>query len=116
MSYSHNDKGFEEVCELRDLKKNGGRRFLINDVDIAIFYVDGEVYALNNVCPHQHSAVLFDGFVENGYIVCPVHGWEFHLKTGTRPSGRKGVKSFPVVVHNNMVYVKAEKEEQRWDW
>lgn len=116
MSYSSDMEGFEEICELSDLKKNGGRRFLINDVDVAVFYVNDEVFAVSNVCPHQHSATLFDGFIENLNVVCPAHGWEFDLKTGKQPDGRKGIRTFPVKVVDKKVYVKAEKQEQNWKW
>jgi pyruvate oxidase len=32
---------------------------------------------LDNRCPHQRGP-LGDGLLENGYVVCPWHGYEYH--------------------------------------
>ncbi len=58
--------GFQKVCKLTDLQEKIGKRFMINDIDVAVFKVDGEIYALNNICPHQHAAIMYDGFVDDG--------------------------------------------------
>ena len=71
------EDGFTKVCRVSELSENQGKRFLINDVDIAVFKVNGEIFVLNNVCPHQHTSVIYDGFVEDGCVVCPAHGWMF---------------------------------------
>ena len=51
-------------------------------VEIAVFKIDSKVFALSNICPHQHTALIYDGFVEDGCVVCPAHGWKFNLRTG----------------------------------
>lgn len=42
--------------------------------------------AINNRCPHQ-GGPLGDGFLQDGYVVCPWHGWEYNPCTGVPPSG-----------------------------
>jgi thiamine pyrophosphate-dependent acetolactate synthase large subunit-like protein/nitrite reductase/ring-hydroxylating ferredoxin subunit len=42
--------------------------------------------ALDNRCPHQ-GGPLGDGHIENGYVICPWHGYEYHPCTGTPPPG-----------------------------
>ena len=42
--------------------------------------------AIDNRCPHQ-GGPLGDGFLEDGYVVCPWHGWEYNPCTGVPPSG-----------------------------
>lgn len=51
------------------------------DVDIALYNVDGEIYATHNVCTHAF-ALLSDGFLEGDIIECPLHGGRFEVKTG----------------------------------
>lgn len=41
---------------------------------------------LDNRCPHQ-GGPLGDGHIENGYVICPWHGYEYHPCTGTPPPG-----------------------------
>lgn len=47
---------------------------------IAVFNVDGEVYAVENSCPHA-GAQLYQGYIEHGRVICPFHGWSFPLRT-----------------------------------
>jgi 3-phenylpropionate/trans-cinnamate dioxygenase ferredoxin component len=112
--YSEIPEGFEKVCSLTDLSERKGKRFFVNDTDVALFKVDGEVFALGNVCPHQHSSVIYDGFLDEDYIVCPSHGWKFNLKTGRQPTGYKGLDTYEVIVSDNTIYVKAAKKELKW--
>lgn len=105
---------FFKVCAVDDLREKVGSKFFIDDVEIAVFKVDGKIYALSNICPHQHSAIIYDGFIEDGKVVCPAHGWEFDLKTGCMAKDRKGLDSFEVKIVNDEVFVKVFKKELNW--
>ncbi|KAB2843096.1 MAG: nitrite reductase small subunit NirD [Melioribacteraceae bacterium] len=105
---------FVKICKVDDLKESIGKRFLVDDIEVAVFKVNGEVYALSNICPHQHSHLIYEGFVENGIVACPLHGWEFNLKTGNMAEGRKGLDCFKVKIIDNEVYVKVFKKEFNW--
>jgi naphthalene 1,2-dioxygenase system ferredoxin subunit len=48
---------------------------------IALYRLDGKVYATSDICTHE-SARLSDGWVENGEIECPLHGARFRIDTG----------------------------------
>ncbi len=107
-------EGFIKTCRIDDLADGNGKRFIVNDVDVALFNVNGEIYAINNLCCHQHAAILHDGFIEDGFVTCPAHGWQFSLATGRMPEGRKGVDSYEVLVDSGDVYVKVFKKELNW--
>ncbi len=53
----------------------------IDGREVAIVNLDGEFHALDNLCPHQEGS-LGEGFVQEGALVCPLHYWEFDVKTG----------------------------------
>jgi len=42
--------------------------------------------ALDNRCPHQ-GGPLGDGQIENGYVICPWHGYEYNPCSGRPPEG-----------------------------
>ena len=105
---------FKKICKVDDLREKVGKRFFVDDVEVAVFKVDGKIYALNNICPHQHSALIYDGFIEDCKVVCPAHGWEFNLSDGKMAKGRKGLDSYEVKVIDNHVYVKVFKRELKW--
>lgn len=113
-SEQENLDGFSLICKLDELKEHSGKRFYVNDVDIAVFKIAGNVYALNNVCPHQHTAMIYDGFIEHGCVVCPAHGWMFDLQTGRMPNGSKGLDAYETKVIQDKVYVKVVKKELKW--
>ncbi len=108
------ENGYTKVCKVSELKENQGKRFLINDVDIAVFKVNDGIFVLGNVCPHQHTSVIFDGFVEGDCVVCPAHGWMFNLKTGKQPTGARGLDSYPVRIIDDEVFALVKAKELKW--
>lgn len=113
--------GYKKLCKLSELKEKQGKRFLVDDpdglgqvVEVAVFKIDGEVFAISNICPHQHTALIYDGFIEDGCVVCPAHGWMFNIRTGKRPSGSRGIESYPVKIKNDEVYALIKQKELKW--
>ncbi len=112
---SQNDlNGFQKVCKVNDLFEKVGKRFIINDAEVAVFKVEGKIYALSNICPHQHTPLIYDGFIEDGYIVCPAHGWMFNLQTGRMPTNSKGLNCYPVLIIENELYIKVSNKDFKW--
>lgn len=105
---------FKRICSINELNESQGKRFIVDNIDIAVFKMNGEVYALSNICPHQHSPIIYDGFIEDGMIVCPAHGWEFELKTGKLGGERRGLSCFDVKVEDDEVFVKVYIKELKW--
>jgi nitrite reductase (NADH) small subunit len=64
--------------------------------ELAIFKVEGEVYAIDNHCPHR-GGPLAEGDVSGCVVYCPLHAWSFDLRTGISPgNARASVQTFPV--------------------
>ena len=72
------------VCTLAELKPDEGHRVIVNGRRLALFLHEGEVYVLEDRCPHREGQ-LSRGHVSNGEAICPLHGWNFDLKTGVSP-------------------------------
>lgn len=106
--------GFQRVCSINDLEESKGKRFIVSDTEIAIFLVNKNLYALSNICPHQHSALIYDGFLEGEFVVCPAHGWKFNLITGNTPHGGKGLQTYETKLVGNDVFVKLEEKKFSW--
>lgn len=49
--------------------------------EVGIFRVEGELYAIEDVCPHAY-ALLSEGFVEGQTVECCLHGAIFDIPTG----------------------------------
>ncbi len=72
---------------------------------LAITHYEGTYSALANACPHQ-GGPLGEGTIENGWLRCPWHGWDFHPCTGKPPGGYDdGVATCPVEARDDGIYV-----------
>ncbi len=74
--------------------------------DIALFAIDGEVFATDNVCTHGH-AKLCDGFLEGHEIECPFHQGRFDVRSGapTCAPATEALRTWPVKVEGGRVYL-----------
>ena len=76
----------KKVCEIEDLIKDSGICVLVDDKQIAIFYIDDNVYAIDNYDPIGKAYVLARGIVGDidGRIVVasPLYKEHYDLKTG----------------------------------
>lgn len=74
---------------------------------IALYLIDGKVYATDNICTHSY-ACLSDGFLEDGVIECPIHAGRFDVKTG-RALGMPvtiNLQTFEVRLDGDAIFVK----------
>ena len=111
---SEEPEGFTFACLFSDLKEKIGQRFYLNDVDVAIFKVDNKIFAVSNICPHQHTSQIYEGYIENDCVFCPLHGWMFRLDNGNLFGGSKGLDVYETKIIDDKIYVKAE--DKKWDW
>ena len=69
---------------------------------VMVIHMPDGFYAMEDNCKHM-DALLSEGPIEGDIIVCPLHGWEFDIRTGkcVAPAwfkGNKDNRSFPVKV------------------
>lgn len=94
-----------EVCRADELPEGARRTVRLGDEEIALFNVGGNIYALENHCPHR-GGPLGEGDLQGHVVHCPLHAWPFDLRTGVCtqfPNAR--VRIFKVRVENGAVRV-----------
>jgi naphthalene 1,2-dioxygenase system ferredoxin subunit len=79
----------------------------VGDKELALYEVDGEVYASDNRCTHG-DALLSDGFLEGHHIECPFHQGRFDVCTGKALCAplTEDIRVYPVRIENNRIWVK----------
>jgi len=84
----------------------------LEGIEVAVFKLDGEFYAIEDVCTHD-GAEIAGGRLEGCEIICPRHGARFCLKTGKvlRAPAYEDLTCFPVRIEGGMVQVR----DDRWD-
>lgn len=48
---------------------------------VALYRIDGEFFATQALCTHA-TALLSEGYIEDGCIECPLHQGRFDIRTG----------------------------------
>ena len=100
------------VARAGELASGQWRSADVDGTRIVVFYLDGEYYAIEDVCTHD-GGQLTGGSIEGSEIVCPRHGARFCIKTGaalTAPAYEATAK-FPVRIENGAIQVR----DDRWD-
>ncbi len=100
------------VVAVNDLAPGEHMSVEIEDAAIVLFNLDGEFYAIEDICTHDGSEIS-SGCIVDGSIECPRHGAMFDIKTGevTAPPAYEPVDTFPVQVVDDVVQVR----DHRWD-
>jgi 3-phenylpropionate/trans-cinnamate dioxygenase ferredoxin subunit len=72
---------FVKVAEIGDVPPGRVVAVAVGDKDLALCNVDGDIYAIADVCTHDNGR-LGQGYVMGCEIECPRHGARFDVKTG----------------------------------
>ena len=104
--------GFVKVARMSEIAEKHSMRVIVGDEQIALWRVDGTVYAINNVCPHQHFPVLHQATLDGIKVTCPMHGWTYSLETGCADAGSGKVKTHRVKVIGDDIFL--EQPVESW--
>jgi NAD(P)H-dependent nitrite reductase small subunit len=98
--------GWIAVTPLERIPQGRGLCVIVRDTPVALFKWQGEVYAIDDRCPHMGMS-LASGAVTDGVVECPGHGWRFRITDGAWISCPKNRNpTFPVLVRDGVVYLK----------
>jgi nitrite reductase/ring-hydroxylating ferredoxin subunit len=109
-------KEFIRACSIRDIPKRRGKEIVFDEeTQVAIFNIDGKLFAVSNICPHQHAPVIAEGYIEDCTITCPLHGWVYDLESGRAIGGNGRLKCYDIYLDGDDVMLeKPEPEEPTW--
>jgi nitrite reductase/ring-hydroxylating ferredoxin subunit len=73
--------GFQETIPLNRLKSGRSIAVRVAGRDIALFNVDGTIYATNDACAHA-GASLGSGKLHGTIVTCRAHGFRYDVTSG----------------------------------
>jgi len=96
-----------KVAEPDELKPGQKKVVIVEDRAIAVFNIDGNYYAIDDMCTHD-GGPLAGGPLDGHVIECPRHGARFDVRTGKalRMPAVAPVQTHEVVVREDGVYVR----------
>lgn len=103
---------WKDIATVEDLPPGAAKTFDIDNITVAVFNLGGELYAIEDVCTHDGSALLGCGLdprdlVADGAIACPRHGAKFCIRTGAAltPPAYEPVQTFPIRVRDGIIQI-----------
>ena len=97
-----------EVLKTNQLEESKGTTVFVNERDIALYKYEGDFYALDNTCLHR-GGQLGDGTMDGPNVICPLHGWDYDVKTGvSRYEPKERIECYPVKVEGDNVMIDAD--------
>lgn len=94
---------FERAASLRDVPEGQAIVVEVDDQEVVLCNVKGEIYAVANLCTHD-GGPLGEGRLFGDQIECPRHGARFDVRTGA-------VKALPAILPIPTYEVKGEGDE-----
>jgi len=97
------------VAKQADVKPNDMLGVTLGERELALYILDGTIYATDNLCTHAY-AMLTQGWLDGDCIECPLHGGRFEIKTGKGlgPPINDDLKTYPARVVGEDVQVKLD--------
>lgn len=98
---------FQKVATLSEVAPGTIRMVEVNGKELALYNVNGTIYATTNICPHQ-GGPLSEGMIEGTSVICPWHAWAFDICTGSSPvNPRAKIETYAVKVEGQDILVNA---------
>lgn len=100
---------FVKVATLAELPAGARKIVEVDGFLVALFNVEGEICAIEDICTHDGGPLAEGDLVAPGIIACPRHGAQFELCTGkalTLPAF-EDVETFEVKIEGEDVYVES---------
>ena len=102
---SYREKSYRKVATVAEIPLGTGIKVTIDDEDIALFNCGGEFFAISDLCPHR-GAPLSEGFLELDKVFCPLHCFDFNLKTGEcGVAPHLTVATYPTKIEDGDVFI-----------
>jgi 3-phenylpropionate/trans-cinnamate dioxygenase ferredoxin component len=97
---------FVKVARTEEIRPGQAKLIDVKGKQIALFNVDGEFFAIDNMCTHEEAS-LAEGEICGHEVTCPLHGAKFDIRSGAvlGPPAYDDVASYPVRVSGGDVEV-----------
>src|SRR5215472_5399016 len=106
---SGEELGWVRAAARSDLTEGEVLGVEIEGRSIALYDVEGGVFATDNICTHAYAR-LSDGWLDGELIECPLHAARFDVRTGKvlDPPATEDLKTYPVRVTDDEIQVKLD--------
>jgi nitrite reductase (NADH) small subunit/3-phenylpropionate/trans-cinnamate dioxygenase ferredoxin subunit len=102
---------FRAVCREDQVPEGDGKTVAVGQKLIAIFKLGGELFAIDDTCPHMGASLSGGHVADDGTVTCPWHAWRFRLADGAwADNPRIKIGCYPVRTQNGMVEIELSEK------
>ncbi len=105
-------EGFTNIGRISEFADRRPREIRLHGTNLVVVRADQDVFAFENICPHQHFELLHQGGIDGCAITCPMHGWTFDMKTGASTNGNGRLRKFEVRCSEGCVWIEQAEADQ----
>lgn len=97
---------FVDVAAMNALPAGTTKKFTIENSDILLANVDGEIYAVDDMCTHEDSSLSL-GCLKGELVYCTLHGSRFNVRTGKpmEEPATEALQRYQVRIENGRIEV-----------
>jgi nitrite reductase/ring-hydroxylating ferredoxin subunit len=97
---------FVEAAQLDQISLGTGTTVTVAGKDVALFNVNGSVYAIDDTCLHAGGSLGSSGKLEGKVVTCGMHGWKYDVTTGNMPlAPGMSLDCYPVKIEQGKIFV-----------
>jgi nitrite reductase/ring-hydroxylating ferredoxin subunit len=94
-----------KVANKSEVQEGQGKLVSINGKELALFNIKGEFFVIDNTCLHRGGS-LSEGCLEENIVTCPLHGWQYDVKTGQNiMPGMGKVNSYKLIFEGDDIFI-----------
>jgi nitrite reductase (NADH) small subunit len=107
------NSGFITIAKVGAIPEGEGQSFQVGDRLVAVFFKDGQYFAIDDLCPHM-GASLGAGYLDDeGVVTCPWHAWRFCVRNGKwADNPRLSVDTFDVRIAGDEIQVRIARPNE----
>lgn len=96
-----------KVGKAADVKPGELAAFDIEGTRVAVANVDGRLFAMDEMCTHEHCSLVEEGTLEGAVVTCSCHGAQFDVRTGQvlAPPALEPLRVYPLHVESAEIVI-----------
>lgn len=98
-----------KVANVNDVPEGDMIKVKVDRDQVALFKVDGKLYATTNICTHEYCELDSNHIMHGDVVECTCHGSQYDIKTGENvlPPSAEPLKTYKVSVEGEDVFLEA---------
>lgn len=98
---------YVRVASIEEIPQGGSKLVEVDMVRVALFNLEGVIYAIEDVCTHDGGPLVEGRVVNDCQVQCPRHGARFDIRSGVAVAfpAFEPTKTYAVRVEGNDVWM-----------